>query len=245
MSNPYSTLDFDKEHALIASTMNNIAVIVGVVKNATFFEIKVSLDKAESTYTVWKTIKKPKHTYTFIDKELPDLASTMIAFDQALLKAGYVLSATERWVIEMRLRNEVGDNMDVVFFGKRHPEMPMYDNDTYAREISWGWHLSMGASNTYRIEYCELDSFETEEGQITRLFQLKHPNFIKEHLLIRNCSKESEPTAADSVLAMGDILQIFAVAYEDKALAWNKYMQAKMEYACRNLFLTERKGNKT
>lgn len=237
MSNPYSNLDFDKEHALIASTLNNIAVIVGVVKNATFFEIKVSLDKAKSTYTVWKTIKKPKHTYTFIDKELPNLASTITAFNQALLKAGYVLSATERWVIERRLRNEVGDNMDVVFFGKRHLEMPMYDNNTYACKVSWGWDLGMCGSGSDQIECRVLDNFLIEEGWVLRIFQLKHPECLQARLLVRNCSIESEPTEAESILAMKNTPQIFAVAYKDHAAAWKKYMQTTLMYVLRKQYL--------
>lgn len=232
MSNPYSTLDFDKEHALIASTLNNIAVIVGVEKNATHSEIKVSLDKAESTYTVWKTINKPKHTYTFIDKELPDLGTAMTAFDQALLKAGYVLSATERWVIEMRLRNEVGDNMDVVFFGKRHPEMPMYDNNTYARKVSWGWDLGMCGTGSDQIECRVLDNFLIGDRML-RVFQLKHPECLQARFLVRNCSMESEPTEAESILATEKTPSIFAVAYKDHTSAWKKYMQIVLGYVLR------------
>lgn len=220
------------------NALNNIAVAVGVVDGTTHIEVKVSLNKADSSYTVWKTVNKIKHTYTFMGIPITSLAGAMAVFDEELEKLKYTLSVCERSIIEMRLRNEAGDDMDVVCFGEAYPNTVTYDNSGYAEAVELGWNVGVSCTGEDHIAYRELDSFATQGDRVVRLLQLRHPEYPGERLLIRNALMNNEPTVVETIAAIENTPEIFAVAYKDKAVGWEKYMRAKLTYTHRENPLT-------
>lgn len=225
------------------NVLNNIAVVVGVLDGTTHVEVKVSLNKEDLLYTVWKTISGIKNTQTLFNfTALNDQARAVKLFIKELTSLGYELSITERSIIEMRLRNEANDDMDVVCFGEAPLEKTNYEDTKYASVVALGWSLGVKNTEKNQIEYRELDSFPMEGGRITRLFQLKHPDYLEERFLIRNCLIWNEPTATESILAMENTPEIFAVAYKDKVVGWESYMQAKVNYDRRRRILAWEPG---
>lgn len=223
--------------------LDNIAVVVGVLDGTTHVEVKVSLNKVDKMYTVWETISGIKNTQTLFNlADIVTLASAMDLFERKLKNLGRELSFTELSIIGIRLRNKADYDMDVVCFGDAPPETTTYGDPEYASAVALGWSLGVKGTEKNQIEYRELDSFPMEEGRITRLFQLKHPDYLEERLLIRNCLIWNEPTATESILAMENTPEIFAVAYKDKAVGWEKYMQSKVNYDRRRRILAWEPG---